>query len=255
VDADGSIRLEVRDRIGVITLDRPERRNALSTAMVHALAERLEEADGSDEVDVVVLTGTDPAFCAGLDLTEMAATGANLRPGDGHPWPSRTKPLLGAVNGPAVTGGLELALACDFLIASDRAAFADTHTRVGLVPFWGLSVRLPQAVGVRRAREMSLTGNFIDAERALAWGLVNRVVPHHDLLPLTMALASDISTADQAATREIVTAYAAYAGGGPDAERAELVAAERFLGAGIDPAVIEARRLALLERSRRQRGG
>src|SRR6185437_16962741 len=131
----------------------------------------------------------------------------------------------------------------------------DTHTRVGLVPFWGLSARLPQAVGLRRAREMSLTGNFIPADLALQWGLVNRVVPHDDLLPTAVALAADVASADQPATRAIRAAYATFAGGGPEAERAEVAAAGRFLGDGIDPVAIEARRIALLERSRSQRGG
>jgi len=246
--------LDRRDRVAVVTLNRPERRNALSSAMLVALATRLAEADADASVDVVVLTGADPAFCAGLDLAELAAGGHTIRPTDGPPWPSLAKPVIGAVNGPAVTGGLEVALACDFLIASDRATFADTHTRVGVVPFWGLSVRLPQAVGLRRAREMSLTGNFIDADRAAAWGLVNRVVPHHDLLPTALAVAADVVSADQPATRAMVAAYAAFAGGGPDAEAAEVAAADRFLGGGIDPAVIDGRRAAVLARSRQQRG-
>ena len=92
----------------------------------------------------------------------------------------------------AVTGGLELALACDFLIASDRAQFADTHARVGVMPGWGLSVLLPQAIGVRRSREMSLTGNYVGAELAASWGLVNRVVPHEDLIGTVLELDADI---------------------------------------------------------------
>ncbi len=96
----------------------------------------------------------------------------------GSPLPPRIKPLIGAINGAAVTGGLELALACDFLIASDQARFADTHARIGIQPFWRLSVLLPQAVGFRNARQMSATGNFIDAERALLIGLVNEIVYH-----------------------------------------------------------------------------
>ena len=86
------------------------------------------------------------------------------------------------MNGPAVTGGLELVLHCDFALASERAVFADTRTRVGVLPGWGLSVLLPQAVGLRRAKQMSLTGNFVPAALALEWGLVNAVVPHDGLL-------------------------------------------------------------------------
>ena len=119
------------------------------------------------------------------------------------PFPRTTKPLIGAVNGVAITGGFELALNCDFLVASENAKFGDTHTRVGVMPGWGLTVLLPQAIGVRRAREMSFTGNFIDAREALGWGLVNHVVPHRELLPATYGLARDIAGNDQDGVRQI----------------------------------------------------
>lgn len=171
-----AVRSEVADRVATITIDRPEVRNALNQEVLQLLPQHVEAADADDAVDVLILTGTDPAFCAGVDLKEAAAGEADpdaaiaevLRPRRG-PIPEHTKPVIGAVNGVAVTGGLELALACDFLIASDRARFADTHSRVGVMPGWGLTVLLPQAIGVRRAREMSATGNYVDAEQALAW--------------------------------------------------------------------------------------
>jgi enoyl-CoA hydratase len=244
--------VDVTDGIALVTLNRPEARNALSSDMLSQLVGHMTRLDARADVDVLVLTGAGPAFCAGLDLKEMAASGANIRPADGRPWPELAKPLIGAVNGAAVTGGLELALACDFLIASERARFADTHTRVGLVPFWGMSVLLPQAVGVRVAREMSLTGNFMDAEEARRVGLVNRVVPHDDLLPVAMALAADIASAEPAATRVLVSEYRSFSGGGPAALAEEVRRAEAFLGAGIDPVLIEQRRIDLLERARRQ---
>ena len=125
--------------------------------------------DDDPEVDVVILTGADPAFCAGLDLKELGSTGRNLgapssrqasterqaSPEQAATPPRRglgplSKPVIGAVNGVAITGGFELALCCDFLVASDRARFADTHARVGVMPGWGLTVLLPQAVGIRR---------------------------------------------------------------------------------------------------------
>ena len=184
---------EFADGVSTITLNRPAKRNALSSELFAAMQGALVEADGDERVCAIVLTGADPAFCAGLDLEELGSTGKNLRvggprpwqPGGGRlpPWPVMTKPVIGAINGAAVTGGLELALQCDFLVASDRARFADTHARVGIMPGWGLTVLLPQAVGVRRAKEMSLTGNYVGAEEALALGLVNRVVPHEELLP------------------------------------------------------------------------
>ncbi|MBU6217174.1 MAG: enoyl-CoA hydratase/isomerase family protein, partial [Acidobacteria bacterium] len=123
------------------------------------------------------------------------------------PFAPRTKLLVGAVNGPAITGGFELALNCDFLVASERARFADTHARVGIMPGWGLSVLLPQAVGVRRARELSATGNFLDAPTALAWGLVNHVVAHDRLLPFARKLATDIAGNDRAAVRQLMATY------------------------------------------------
>jgi enoyl-CoA hydratase len=246
--------VDVSDGIALITLNRPEARNALSSVMLTQLVERMGQLDTRADVDVMILTGAGRAFCAGLDLKEMAASGANIRPGDGRPWPQLTKPLIGAINGAAVTGGLELALACDFLIASDQARFADTHTRVGLVPFWGMSVLLPQAVGVRVAREMSLTGNFMSADEACRVGLVNRVVPSEELLVVARALAEDITSAEPTATRVLVSEYARFSGGGSEALAEEVRTAEAFLGAGIDPVLIEQRRVALLERARQQAG-
>ena len=169
-----SVTMVVEDRVALLTLNRPSARNALNAEMLDSLSTAFASAESRSDVDVAILTGAGSAFCAGLDLKEMATSGANLVPSRGRPWPQLTKPLLGAINGAAVTGGLELALACDFLIAAESAKFADTHTRVGLVPFWGLSVLLPQAVGLRMARHMSLTGRFVSATEAFRCGLVTR---------------------------------------------------------------------------------
>jgi enoyl-CoA hydratase len=111
------------------------------------------------------------------------------------------------VNGAAVTGGFEVALTCDFLVASERARFADTHARVGIMPGWGLTVLLAEAIGHRRAREMSVTGNFVDAATALTWGLVNHVVPHEDLVPFARQLALDIASNDQPGVRNVLATY------------------------------------------------
>jgi len=209
---------EVSEGIATITLNRPEARNALSTEVLRLLPQRMREADERDDVHVVILTGTDPAFCAGLDLKELGSTGGNLGSGSGAdgrtnstgvrgPFPALTKPLIGAVNGVAITGGFELALNCDFLIASEHAKFGDTHARVGVMPGWGLTVLLPQAVGVRRAREMSFTGNFMLADEALARGLVNHVVPHAELMTFTRRIALDIIGNDQPGVRQIRRTY------------------------------------------------
>ena len=155
------IRSEFADGVTVITLNRPEARNALSSELLAALRQALIDADGDDRVRAVVLTGADPAFCAGLDLKELGSTASNLGaggpggthgPGPRSPFPVMTKPVVGAINGPAVTGGLELALQCDFLIASERARFADTHARVGVMPGWGLTVLLPRPSGCGEPR-------------------------------------------------------------------------------------------------------
>lgn len=208
------VRYERIDRTALITLDRPEARNALSRQVLVDLAAAVEAADADDAVDAIVLTGADPAFCAGLDLKELGAGGGpgpmpDFRRADGTsgPFGATAKPVIGAVNGVAVTGGLELALACDFLVASERARFADTHARVGIQPGWGLTVLLPEAVGLRRAREMSATGNFVDAPTALVWGLVDHVVPHDELIGFTLGLAGDIASNDAAAVRRIFATY------------------------------------------------
>ncbi len=211
--------LDVADRIATITLNRPDARNALSSEVLRLLPQVMKEADASEDVDVIILTGADPAFCAGLDLKELGSTAGNLGGGSGAdgstnadgvrgPFPGLTKPLIGAINGVAVTGGFELALNCDFLVASEHAKFGDTHSRVGVMPGWGLTVLLPQAIGVRRAREMSFTGNFMGAEEALHFGLVNHVVPHDELLPFTRGLATDICGNEQDGVRQIRATYA-----------------------------------------------
>jgi len=219
--ADSVVLLDVEDRVATVTLNRPDARNALSSEVLRLLPEYLTQANEDDDVDVVILTGSDPAFCAGLDLKELGSTGGNigasaprsqststsdqLRRG---PFPAMDKPVIGAVNGVAITGGFELALNCDFLIASERAKFGDTHARVGVMPGWGLTVLLPQAIGVRRAREMSFTGNFLSAEEALQFGLVNHVVEHENLLPFTRQIARDIAGNEQDGVRQIRRTYA-----------------------------------------------
>lgn len=212
---------EVSERIATITLNRPAARNALSSEVLRLLPELMLKADADEGVDVVILTGTDPAFCAGLDLKELGSDAGNLSgtgadgsvnsTGARGPFPRIGKPLIGAVNGVAITGGFELALNCDFLVASENAKFGDTHSRVGLMPGWGLTVLLPQAIGVRRAREMSFTGNFMGADEALQFGLVNHVVPHAELMPVTRRIALDIIGNDQPGVRQMRETYAQHA--------------------------------------------
>ncbi|MET0146471.1 MAG: enoyl-CoA hydratase [Ilumatobacteraceae bacterium] len=253
--------LDVSDRIATITLNRPSARNALSSEVLKLMAALMHEADGRADVDVLILTGADPAFCAGLDLKELGTSGGNLdatgadgglnSTGVRGPFPKLSKPIIGAVNGVAVTGGFELALNCDFLVASERAKFGDTHARVGVMPGWGLSVLLPQAIGVRRAREMSFTGNFISAHEALGLGLVNHVVAHEDLLPFTRSLAADIIGNEQDGVRQLRATYAAITFD-DDAWEQEARASRAWRRTMFSPEKVAERRAAIQSRGRTQ---
>jgi enoyl-CoA hydratase len=254
--------VERRQGVGTVILHRPEARNALNNALRRELRLAVEALEQDPDVSVIVLTGADPAFCAGLDLKELGQ-GANRTDGSSpegtassSPFPARTKPLIGAVNGAAITGGFELALNCDFLIASERAVFADTHARVGVMPGWGLTALLADAVGVRRAREISLSGNFVTATEALAWGLVNRVVAHDELLPTTYRIAGDIVANDPVGVGRMLATYAAQeAVRLADAWRLETEGARAFRRqVAFSPAEVEARRRAIVERGRNQLG-
>ena len=197
--------IDTSKRVRTLTLNRPQSRNALSSALRTRFYAALRDTQVDDDVDVVLVTGADPVFCAGLDLKELGDT--TELPDISPKWPAMTKPVIGAINGAAVTGGLELALYCDILIASEHARFADTHARVGLLPTWGLSVRLPQKVGVGLARRMSLTGDYLSAADALRAGLVTEVVPHDELLPTARKVAASIVGNNQNAVRALLASY------------------------------------------------
>jgi enoyl-CoA hydratase len=187
-----------RGAVRVLTLNRPAARNALNRDLIRSLYAACKSADADDAVRAVVLTGTDPAFCAGIDLKEAARDGlkyfAEFKSDSCIRAVAEMRtPTLGAINGATFTGGLELALGCDFLIASERAVFADTHARVGILPGGGMTARLPQVVGAAMARRMSMTGEVVDAARAERIGLVTEVVDHDRLLDRAVELASQIA--------------------------------------------------------------
>ncbi|KZS61468.1 enoyl-CoA hydratase [Mycobacterium ostraviense] len=245
---DDILLIHTDERIRTLTLNRPPSRNALSAALRDRFFGALSEADADDDVDVIILTGADPAFCAGLDLKELG--GQSALPDISPRWPAMAKPVIGAINGAAVTGGLELALYCDILIASEHARFADTHARVGLLPTWGLSVRLPQKVGVGMARRMSLTGDYLSAADALRAGLVTEVVPHDELLPTARRVAASVVGNNQNAVRALLASYHRI----DDAHTSaglwlEAMAARQFRTSGDD---IAANREAVLQRGRSQ---
>lgn len=249
---DDILLIQTQDHIRTLTLNRPQARNALSRALRDAVFSALAEADADADVDVMILTGADPVFCAGLDLKEFGDSDSTALPDISPQWPPLTKPVIGAINGAAVTGGLELALYCDLLIASEQARFADTHARVGLMPSWGLSVRLPQRVGVGLARRMSLTGDYLSAADALRAGLVTQVVPHAELLPTARGVAASIVGNNQAAVRALLASYHRI----DESQTAtglwiEAMAAKQWLQT-VSSADVAANRAAVLERGRAQ---
>ncbi|MGH9087284.1 MAG: crotonase/enoyl-CoA hydratase family protein [Acidimicrobiales bacterium] len=190
---------ERRGHIEVLTINRPEARNAINGAVSTAMAGALDEVTDDPEAWVVVLTGAgDKAFSAGMDLKAFAAgegdTIIGVKGGFGgiarREFP---KPLIAAVNGSALAGGLEVMLACDLVVAADHATFGIPEAKRGLVAAGGGLVRLPKRVPTAVALEMALTGDPLDAERAYALGLVNRVVPRHQLMDEAMSLAERIA--------------------------------------------------------------
>lgn len=197
-----TLRIDHHNDIAIVTLNRPEAMNAMSKAMRLALYDAITALNADEAVRVIILTGAGKAFTAGLDLKELstdplAMDDATAEKPEANPVraiETSAKPVIGAINGVAITGGFEVALACDVLIASTLARFADTHGRVGIMPGWGLSQKLSRLIGIYRAKELSLTGNFLDAETAERWGLVNRVVSPEALLPTALKLAADMAS-------------------------------------------------------------
>jgi enoyl-CoA hydratase len=201
--------VEDQDDVRVITFDRSEARNALTFDMRRQFCELLDAADQDTSVKAVIVTGTDPAFTAGVDFKEANPSfdprQRRFSVNPGRALRAMRTPVASAVNGACVSGGLEIALSSTFVVASERARFADTHARLNVVPAWGLTALLPRAVGIRMAREMSITGNFVNANEALRIGLVNHVVPHDELLAYTVELLGQ--AADTPAVAEILSIY------------------------------------------------
>ena len=192
--------LEVENQIAVITLNRPERRNAINQQLLIRLYDALDAVTVRDDVRVIIITGNGPSFCAGLDLGAIGKENLFDPRGDGSDLPDLmracNKPIIAAVNGHAITGGFELALNCDFIIAAENAQFSDTHVRVGIHPGWGMTQLLQQTVGQRRAKQISFACQPIYAHTALAWGLVNEVLPREHLLDRAKTIAAQIVKAD-----------------------------------------------------------
>lgn len=255
------VTLDREGPVAIVTLNRPEAMNALSASLREELAERMIEVDADPDVRVVILTGAgDRAFTAGLDLKELGADSGNLsaaNASEARANPVKAiercrKPVIGAINGVAITGGFEVALACDILIASTRARFADTHARVGIMPGWGLSQKLSRIIGISRAKQLSLSGNFLDATTACRWGLVNEVVEPELLIPHCLKLATDIAGIEP----EMVQRYKRIIDEGYARDLHTGLGIEARLSTDSNSSVsaeaVEARRRAVMERGRSQ---
>jgi len=187
--------------IAIITLNRPERRNAINQDLLIHLYDAIENLASDDKLHAAILTGNGPSFCSGLDLKVLQTDNLFNPRGDNKDLPDIikecNKPIIGAINGHAITGGFEIALNCDFLIASENASFADTHLKVGIHPGWGMTQHLQAAIGIRRAKQMSYTAQFISANQAYEWGLVNEIVPQDKLMDRAEEIAIQISNVNQ----------------------------------------------------------
>jgi enoyl-CoA hydratase len=250
---------EIENDVALVTINRAAQMNALSADVRQGLTDTFSALNENPNVRVAILTGAgERAFCAGLDLKELGAGGAHPQtivadPNDPVSTLNRfSKPIIGAINGVAITGGFELALACDVLLASSTARFADTHGRVGIMPGWGLSQKLSRLIGISRAKELSFTGNFLDAETACAWGLVNRVLQPDQLLPAARKLAADMAQMPL----EILVTYKKLIDDGFALPFGQAIALEKSVSgvynAGVSAAEIEARRAAVQARGRSQ---
>jgi enoyl-CoA hydratase len=254
------LHIEKTDGVATLTLNRPRAMNALSRELRGALVEAFGWVAADPAVDVVILTGAGRAFCAGLDLKELGDAGLGAGAAESavtggdviDAMAACPQPIIGAINGFAITGGFEIALACDVLVASTEARFADTHARVGILPGWALSQKLSRMIGIARAKELSLTGNYLSAAQAEAWGLVNRVVAPAELLPACRALAADMRSCDPATMRAykrlIDDGFATTFGEGLRLETER----SREHARTVTPQAIAERRAAVQARGRRQ---
>ncbi len=194
-----TISVETKDHIALIQLNRPDAMNALNLQMLGELAQALAAADGNEKVRAIVLTGSEKAFAAGADVTEMAGKSfvemfsADLFTPETDAIARTRKPLIAAVSGYALGGGCELAMMCDIIIAADTAKFGQPEINLGILAGLGGTQRLTRVVGKAKAMDMHLTGRFMDAEEAERSGLVSRVVPAKKLMETALEVADKIA--------------------------------------------------------------
>ena len=193
-----AVELERRERVAIAAINRPDARNAVNGDVANGMEAILDELEGDDDIQAVVITGRGPTFCAGADLKKVAkGEGGDLatkRGGFGgivtRDFP---KPLIAAVNGPALAGGFELVLACDLVIAAEDAVFGLPEAKRGLFAAAGGLIRLPKRIPLALATEVAITGDPIDATRAFQLGLVNRLVPADQVVDAAVELAGRIA--------------------------------------------------------------
>ena len=204
-----TINVEVQDHVSLIKLNRPDALNALNSVLLQELSKALEEADANDKVRCIVLTGSEKAFAAGADIKEMSEMSfvdvfsTNLFAEINDRFDSVRKPVIAAVSGYALGGGCEIAMMCDFIIASETAKFGQPEINLGVIAGMGGSQRLTRFVGKSKSMDMNLTGRFMGAEEAERAGLVSRVVPAKKLIDEAMSAAQKI------AEKSLLTAAAA----------------------------------------------
>jgi len=193
------VQLTTEGRVATLTLNRPDSLNALTPDLFAEGCEALDQVAGNRDIGVLVLAGAGRAFCAGADLkifrsftAEQGQEFTALADRFTRTLETMPQATIARVHGVCFTGGLEVALACDLLVASEEARFADTHAKFGIVPMWGLSQRLPRRVGLQRAREMSFTAREVSGQEAVALGLALEAVPPADLDARIQALADSI---------------------------------------------------------------
>lgn len=197
---------ERRDRVAIVTINRPEARNAVNADVANTMEGILDELEADDSITIVVITGAGPTFCAGADLKIVAkGRGGEIATKRGNFGGIVTrdfpKPLLAAVNGPALAGGFEIVLACDLVVAADHATFGLPEAKRGLFAAAGGLIRLPKRIPLALATEIAITGDPIDAARALQLGLVNRVVPGDQLIDSALELAGRVAVNGPLAVR------------------------------------------------------
>ena len=187
--------VDVTDGIMTVTLNRPKAKNAANRAVAEGVAAAMDELDSNDNIHVAILTGAGGTFCAGMDLKAFVSGEMPMVEGRGFAGLTEStprKPLIGAIEGYALAGGLELAISCDLLVTADDAKFGIPEVKRGLAAAAGGLIRLPRQIPSRLAMELAITGDFISAERAYEIGLVNQVVPSGTALEAAKALAARI---------------------------------------------------------------